>query len=360
MQPVHTGSGEATRHRYRGITRPWRWRIGAPLVALVIFIVISSTGYRLIEKSYSWLDAFYMTVITVTTVGFQEVHPLSEAGKLWTMLVVVSGLVTGAVAMSMVVGMVVEGQIRTIFGRRQLQRKIVALNGHVIIAGYGHMAAMVAAELATAGRDVVVIDSDPQRTSAAEAAGLLYVLGDAQEEAVLAAAGVARAATLVAMMPTDAENVFVTLTARQANRQMRIIARAQQTSTQDKLTAAGASRVVCPQTLGAMSMADIVLRPAVVDFVEMAHKGIELEMDQLVLTEQSNLCNKTLRELALPRRVGVQVVAVRRADGQAVYQPTPDLRLASGDTLVLIGKKGVAAAVQDMQQHGDWDGNWPS
>lgn len=330
---------------------PWRWRLAIPLLVLLGFLVLASTGYRLITKDYSWLDSLYMTIITVATVGFQEVKPLNDWGRVWTMVVITSGLIIGTVVLSLIVAMVVEGQIRAIFGRRQLARKIASLNGHVIVCGYGVMGVMVVRELRAAGRQVVVVDSDPQRTTAAQEAGLLYVLGDAQDEAVLAAAGIGRAAVLVAMLPTDAENVFVTLTARQANEHIRIVARAEQPSTQGKLTAAGASRVICPQTLGAMQVSDVVLRPAVVDFVEMAHKGIELEMDQLVLTEQSRLCGKTLRELALPRRAGVQVVAVRRADGQAVYHPTPDLKLASGDTLVLVGKRGVAAAVEELQPH---------
>ncbi len=290
-----------------------------------------------------------MTIITVTTVGFHEVKPLNDIGRVWTMFVVLTGLVIGTVVLTMAVGAVVEGEVRAIFGRRQLERKIAGLEGHVILCGYGNMGALVARELQAARRDVVVVDSDASRTTAAQEKGLLYVLGDAQDEGTLQAAGVTRAKVLVAMLPTDAENVFVTLTARQANGRVRIVARAEQPTTQDKLAAAGASRVVCPETLGAMQVSDMVLRPAVVDFVEMAHRGIDLEMDQLVLTEQCSLCGKTLRELALPRRAGVQVVAVRRADGEAIYQPTPDLKLAGGDTLVLVGKRGAAAAIQEMQ-----------
>jgi voltage-gated potassium channel len=315
----------------------------------VAFIFISSLGYRLLAEGYGWLDSIYMTVITVTTVGFHEVKPLNDVGRIWTMCVVVTGLVIGTIVLTMAVGAVVEGEIRAIFGRRQLERKVAGLEGHVILCGYGNMGALVAQRLQAAGRDVVVVDSNTACTTAAQEAGLLYVLGDAQDEGTLQAAGIRRAKVLVAMLPTDAENVFVTLTARQANDRVRIVARAERPATQDKLLAAGASRVVCPQTLGAMQVGDMVLRPAVVDFVEMAHKGIDLEMDQLVLTEQCNLCGKTLRELALPRRAGVQVVAVRRADGEAVYHPTPDLKLAGGDTLVLVGKRGAATAIQDMQ-----------
>ncbi len=350
MRRIGTRSSKASLFEERARkAHAWRWRLAVPLGALAAFLVVASAGYRVLGEGYTWLDSLYMTVITVATVGFQEVKPLDDWGRLWTIGVIISGLIIGTVVLSLIVAMVVEGQVRAIFGRRQLERKIASRNGHTILCGYGLMSAMVARALQGAGRDVVVVDSDAGRTTAAQEAGLLYVLGDAQDEATLEAAGIRRAAVLVAMLPTDAENVFVTLTARQANPHIRVVARAEQPSAQGKLTAAGASRVICPQTLGAMQVSDVVLRPAVVDFVEIAHKGIELEMDQLVLTAQSRLCGKTLRELALPRRAGVQVVAVRRADGQAVYHPTPDLELASGDTLVLIGKRGAAAAVEELQ-----------
>ncbi len=349
MQRSAPSSSKAQRVEQPTGETSWRWRIGLPVLVLVGFVFASSLGYHLIERNYSWLDSLYMTVITVATVGFQEVQPLSEWGRVWTIVVITSGLIIGAVVMSMVVGMVVEGQVRAVFGRRQLQRKIEALNKHIILAGHGNMGTMVAAELKMAGQQIVTIETDPERTAAAQKAGILYVLGDSQDEAALLAAGIGRAAVLVSMLPTDAQNVFVTLTARQLNPDIRVIARASQPSAESKLRAAGAARVICPQTLGASRVADVLLRPAVVDFVDMAHRGIDLEMDQLILTAESSLCGKTFRELALPRRVGGQVVVVRQADGEAIYHPTPDLKLNAGDTLVLIGKRGVAAAIQELQ-----------
>ncbi|MCK4602332.1 MAG: TrkA family potassium uptake protein, partial [Phycisphaerae bacterium] len=254
----------------------------------------------------------------------------------------------GGVVLSLIASMVIEGQVRRVFGRRQLERKIGTLSGHVIVCGYGRMGEMVTGELIQAGRNVVVVDSAPERTAQAEQAKLLYVLGDAQDETVLTAAGIDEAEALIAALPNDPDNVFVTLSARQANPSLRIIARAQQASTQDKLLKAGATRVVCPQIIGASRLADIVLRPAVVDFFETAHLGPDLEMDELKLGARSGLLGKTLQELALPRTIGAHIMAVRRADGEAIYQPTPDLRLGVGDTLILVGKRGVAAAVRKL------------
>jgi len=347
-QLTHSPGSPASRAHAR-YEWSWRTRIGLPVAALLVFIALATMGYVVLEPRYSWFDALYMTIITIATVGYQEVHPLSEWGRLWTLFVLVGGLVVGAVVISLIVAMVVEGQVRSIFGRRQLERKIAALSGHVILCGYGNMGALVCQELREAKETVVVVDSSPDRTAAAEKAGLLYILGDGQDETTLHAAGITQAGALITLLPTDAENVLLVLTARQANTSLRIIARASSESAQDKLLKAGASRVLCPTRLGATRMADLVLRPAVVDFVEMAHRGVELEMDELKLTPQSALVGKTLEELELPRRLGAHVIAISRADGQAIYHPTPELRLTSGDTLILVGRRGVAGAIQALQ-----------
>ena len=328
--------------------RHWAQRLVWPVGILISFIIVATVGYRLLNPERSWLDALYMTVMSVTTVGLREVYPVSDAGMIWTLIVIVGGLITGAVAMSMIVAMIVEGQVRIIFGRRQVQRKIASLSGHVIVCGYGRMGGLVTDELVNAGKKVVIIDNDNVQTQAAEAAGLLYVLGNAEVDEALIAAGVARAGVIVSTLATDADNVFVTLSAREINPGLRIIAVARETSTQDKLIKAGADRVVCAHTLGASRMAAVVLRPAVVDFVEMAGQGGEIEMDQVELSDGSRLVGKSLQELQLPQRVGVHVCAVQRSGGEPVYQPAPDFVLAAGDTLVLIGPTGSAAAVEAM------------
>jgi len=328
--------------------RPWALRLVWPVGILIAFVFVAAVGYRILHPDHSWLDALYMTVISVSTVGLREVYPVSDAGMLWTVIVIVGGLVAGTVAMSMIVAMIVEGQVRIIFGRRQVQRKIASLNGHVLVCGYGRMGGLVADELVAAGKQVVVIDNDSDRTQAAEGASLLYVLGSAEVDEVLIAAGVERAAVLVTTLATDADNVFVTLSAREINPSLRIIAVARDISTQDKLRRAGAARVVCAHTLGASRMAAVVLRPAVVDFVEMAGQGGEIEMDQVKLPEGSRLIGKSLMELGLPQKIGVHVCAVQRDCGESIYQPAPGFVLGQGDTLVLIGPSGSAAAVAAM------------
>jgi voltage-gated potassium channel len=318
------------------------------LGVLLVFIFVGAAGYTAIE-GYGWQEAVYMTVIVISTVGMSQFEPLSHWGLLWTLFIVAGGIASGAVVLSILVAMVVEGQIRSIFGRRNLEKEIEALSGHVIICGFGRMGSMVAGELLQQGQNIVVIDRDQQRTEAADRAFLLYVLGDAHDEETLRSAGIQRAAVLVAALSDDAANVFITLSAKGSRPEIRIIARAQEASAEGMLRKAGADRVISPHVIGASRIADLVMRPAVVDFVEMAHRGIDLEMDQIELRDSSALAGKTLRELELPRRMGVVVVAVQRSDGSAVYHPTPDLTLESGDTMVLVGKRGAAIKLQGLQ-----------
>lgn len=335
-----------------GSSRVWGTLTRKLLLALVIFVsfvLIAATGYWVLEENYSYFDGIYMTIITVATVGYGEVHPLGQAGRIWSIAVILSGAAIAALVLSLFVALVLEGEIRRILGRRHMEKEIAQLNGHVVLCGYGKMGSAVAEELLQRQRRVVVVDNSPERTTAAERLGMLCVLGDAQEESTLKAAGVDKAGVLIACLQDDADNVFLTLTARQANSALKIIARAQQASTEQILRRAGATRVVCPQIIGASRVVDVVTRPAVVDLVEMAHKGVELEMDQLVLTAGSSLTGKTLLELELPRKTGAVVVAIQRADGTPIYQPTSDMVLKPGDTLVLVGKKGAAQKVQQLQ-----------
>ena len=208
-----------------------RWaRLIWPLALLIGFILIASAGYHVIEDEYSWLDAVYMTVIVVSTVGFQEVGELSNSGRIWTIVVIALGLVTVAAVVSMLGSIIVEGIVRKVLGRRQLERKITALNNHVIICGYGRTGESVAGELLAAKREIVVIETDDDRIAAAESAGLLHVRGDAQEEEVLHAAGLDRSSVLIAALPSDADNLFITLSARQSGGALRILSRAEQES----------------------------------------------------------------------------------------------------------------------------------
>ena len=338
-----------TQIRTKGKPAGWS-RLSWPLLVLLGFIGIASIGYRLIEEEYTWLDAVYMTVISLSTAAHGEVGELSASGRIWTMIVIAGGLLAVAIVVSMVGGIIIEGRIRKVLGRRQVERKIASLTNHVIVCGYGRMGAEVANELTTARRNVVVIDIDPERVATADKAGLLSIRGDAQEEDVLQAARVEQAAMLAVCLREDADNLFVTLSARQAKPNIHIVARAEQEASQRKLLKAGANSVVCPQAICARRMASLILRPAVIELADMAQQGLNLEVSQLKVDDRSSLADKTLAELELPRKLGAHVVAIRRADGQAVYHPQSETRLAVGDTLLFVGDTGSSKAIDDTQR----------
>lgn len=328
----------------------WFFRIGVPLVCLVIFICVVCVGYLIFEPSYTGLDALYMTVITISTVGSKEVGGgLSAMGRWWTMFTIVGGLVWMTILGSQIASFVVEGQIRGVIGRRQLERKIANLDGHVIVCGYGRMGNRIVQNIAASGRDVVIVEKDSERIALAERAGLLYVQGDAQEDSVLAAAGVMQAKVVCTALSSDAANLFVTLSVKQDNPKLLVITRAQDESSLSKLKRAGADRVICPQVLGANRMSDVLLRPAMVDLVEMAHAGVGVEMDQLLITDGSALVGNTLQGLELPKKCGAHIIAIRHSTGQTSYHPDPEHQLQLGDLLIVVGKPGAMDMLQEIQ-----------
>ena len=324
------------------------WHLLTALAVLLVFIAVASVGYRAIEAEFTWLDAVYMTVISVSTVGYREVGELSDGGRVWTIFVIVAGLMTVTGVVGTLGGMVVEGRLRSMFGRRQLERKISALRNHTIICGFGRLGTKVAEQLTEAGRDVVIIDASEDRVAAAERAGFPCVKGDAQEEGVLEVVGIDRAAVLIAALSADPDNLFVTLSARQASPSIRIFARAEQASSQRKLLKAGADRVVCPQAMCAERMAQAVLYPAAMEVADMAKQG-NLVFSQLRISPRSALAGSTLAEAELPNTTGVHVAAIRRPDGEVTYQPGPTVEIGAGDTLILIGESGSAEAVAKLQ-----------
>jgi voltage-gated potassium channel len=208
----------------------------------------------------------------------------------------------------------------------------------VIVCGYGRMGQLVADQLQADDRGVVIIDNNPDRLAAMEEAGLPAVGGDAAEEATLLEAGIARARCLVATLPRDSDNVFVVLTAKGLRQDLFIIARAESTTTEGKLLRAGADRVVCPQVIGAHRISSLITRPSVVDFVDVAAQGVELEIDEYKVGDDSPLAGKSLRDSALRQKVDAIVVAITRADGRTIFSPSADEVVHTGDTLILIGR----------------------
>ena len=328
-----------------------RIRLFLSVVALIGVVLIGAVGYMFIEadRPVDFLDAVYMTAITVSTVGYKEVWPLSRSGQLWTIGVIAFGVATVSYSLTSLVALVVGGELRSQRERIKMEKGIQNLRDHVIICGFGRMARLTLKELIKRDVHVVVVEAERNKVADLREAGATYVIGDATEESTLLQAGLTRAKSLVVTLPSDADNVYVTLTAHTLCPRLEVVARADQPSAEVKLLRAGASRVVCPSVIGATKIANILTRPTVVDFVEVAVKGVDLEMDEYVLAEDSALVGKTLRTSRLRRNTGAIVVGIKRAGGEALVNPDPDAVLECNDTLILVGPSGISSRLDAIE-----------
>lgn len=321
-----------------------RLRLVLSIVILLGVLIVGAVGYRVIEveQAPSFLDAVYMTVITVSTVGYREIWTLSDNGKLWTIGVILLGIATVSYAFTSLISVVIGGELRSMRESKKMQKTIQDMRDHVILCGYGRMGSLVVRELQKRGVPVVVIEMKHELEEELTNADIHYLIGDATDEELFHRAGLMHARALVTILPSDADNVFVTLTAHTLRTDLTIVARAEAPATEAKLIRAGASRVVSPQRAGAMRVTNILTRPAVVDFVELADKGVDLEIDEYVVADRSPLCGKTLRESGVRNRSDAIVVAVKRLDGTAIFNPDAETSLHAGDTLILVGRTGMS------------------
>ncbi|MBN2563676.1 MAG: potassium channel protein [Phycisphaerae bacterium] len=315
------------------------------MLALVAVFLIGAGGYCFIEEDVSFGQAAYMTIITLSTVGYQHVWPLSPAGMVWTSLIIIFGILAVMVVFTHLTAMIVGGELRGVLGRRTLQNNIAKLSGHYIVCGYGRMGQLISDNLRRGGEKIVVVDKDDKQTVLAEEAGVAYVLGDATDEDVLRTAGIERASGLVSALGGDANNVFVTLTAAGMRREMPIIARAEYLDSEPKLKRAGATHVVCPDAIGALRMANLMARPAVVHLVDITSGGSEWEIDEVLVPPDSRLVGQSLRDLGLRKQVNATVVAIKDADGKTKMNPGADHVVNAGDVLVVIGPMGIASVL---------------
>jgi voltage-gated potassium channel len=323
-----------------GYTRTVRPRLARAALMLAAVFVVGTLGYRLIEGA-PWWDAFFMTVITLTTVGYDELVPLSPAGQVFTTLLLFAGLGLLLFIVTEVARAVVGGELRHVLGRARRTRMIERLSDHEIVCGYGRMGNAVVAELRRGRRPVVVIDSDPAKVHALEDMGVPVIQGDATNEAMLRAAGVDRARGLVACLNDDAHNVYTILTARSLNERLFVVARAGEEGAQQRLLRAGANRVVNPYQLGGLRLAQLLVKPAVVDFLDFslgAPGTGGLELEQVRLAADNPLVGSTLAEADLRRRSGIGVVALRRGE-QLFPNPEASMRLETDDVLIVLGSR---------------------
>lgn len=315
------------------------------ILLVPIVILVGALGYMIVE-SQSFFDSVYMTVITVFTVGFREVFFPTTAGRVWTIVVIILGYGAVSVALANFVSLLVGGELRSIHGRARMKQQIERLTGHTIICGFGRMGSLVAHELHREKQPFVVIDRDADKQRISE--GYLYVSGDATEDHVLAEAGIMRAKALVSCLTSDADNVYVTLSARGLRPDISIISRADQPGTEKKLLRAGASDVVNPQTIGASKAAALLLRPHVVDFVDMAARGVDMEIAQYEVSSDSQFVGNRLKESNIRQRAQVTVVAIKRSDGRQIFDPGPEEMIEMGDQLILVGRGGLSDRLRQL------------
>ncbi|MDZ4177745.1 MAG: potassium channel protein [Coriobacteriia bacterium] len=313
-------------------------RLYAALSAFAAVLAVGTAGYMLIE-GWRFLDALYMTVITVGTVGYREVQPLDDVGRIFTMGLIFAGFGVLLFFLGTVIDFVVEGHLKGFLEGRRMERLIERLTGHHIVAGMGRVGSVVARSLASEGADFVLVENDPDRAASARAEGWFVVEGDATEEHTLLAAGVQRARSLVTAVDTDADNVFVTLTARTLNPQLFIVARSAQDSSEDKLRRAGANRVMTPSTIGGRRMAAMALNPVVSDFLDLVTHGDEVEfrLQEFELSPGSGLVGISIRDSRVRETTGAYILAIQKPDGEINTNPSSATVLDTGDRLVVLG-----------------------
>ncbi|MCX7426674.1 MAG: potassium channel protein [Planctomycetia bacterium] len=313
-------------------------RIGLMLLATIIIVGVAV--YRM--AGWSLIESIYMVAMIVSTVGMEEVCDLSSSPglQLFTTGLIVVGVSTALYIIGAFVQMMTQGEINRALGLQRVSREIRRLGDHVILCGFGRMGEILAGQLRQRNRSLVVVENDPERIAEAMEHGYLTVNDNATEEDALESAGVRRAATLVTTLPHDADNVFITLTARNLNPKLHIIARAESQPTEKKLVQAGANRVVMPAATGALRMAAMITRPSMVELIELVagRETAEVEVDELILPPECELVGRTVGESHIRSRNGLLIVAVRRGNNQLLFAPGADMRFEAGDRVLVIGR----------------------
>jgi len=311
------------------------------IYAFAVFLavlVLGTLGYMLIG-GWSFFDGLYMTAITMGGVGYREIHPLTQAGQIWTMVVIFGGVGALGFTVVTVTDFMVEGHFTGILEGRRMEKRIASMSGHYVVAGLGRVGFVVAEELEQHGRDFVIIDCDEEALGRARERGWAALKGNATEEETLVEAGIERAAGLIAALDNDASNVFVTLTARGLAPRALIVARATAPSAEAKLLRSGADRVITPTEIGGRRMAAMITRPDVVDYLDVVAggSGLDLKLEQISLGDGDPYVGLTIGAAHIRSRTGAYVLAVRHEDGGVDRNPEPELTMQAGDQLVVLG-----------------------
>jgi voltage-gated potassium channel len=319
-------------------------QLGKIIILISILFVGGSLGYFLIE-GWSYLDSFYMTVITLSTTGYKEVYPLSPSGRVLTMVLIVLGISVLFYALRELNLFIFEGNF---FWERKMQKQLNQLHDHYIICGFGRMGKKIVQELEKRNEPYVVIENDTEMFDPNQE--LMILQGDATEDDDLLKAGIKKAKGLVSVLSTDIANTFTTLSARGLNPDLKIIARAEEESSKGKLIKAGANRVILPYEIGGFRIMQALLKPTVVDYIDevFSRSDIGLEIEEIKIMEGSKLIGKTISESQIRSSFNTIIVGIYRADSQLTYNPRPDITLESQDNLIVIGEHEKLEQLQDI------------
>jgi len=317
------------------------------LCALATIIVAGTSGYMVIE-GWAFLDALYMTVTTITTVGYTELHPLSSGGRIFTIFLIVGGVGGALYALTGIIDYILEGHFGTTFGRRRMKNKIAELKRHFVLCGFGRVGEEIARTFKEEGVPFVIIDNRPECITRAEQAGYLYLQGDATSDEVLREAGIERARGLVSAAGDEVANTYITLSARGLCPDLFITARSCSKEAETKLSKAGANRTVSPHSFGGRRMAMLALRPAVADFIDdvTQHPGRELQLENVDVGENSSLVGLTIK--AARSETGITILAMRRKTGKLLANPPDEEIIEDGDRLIVIGTRRRLAALEEL------------
>jgi voltage-gated potassium channel len=328
------------------------------MMLIVLIITAGTAGYVLIE-GYTFFEALYMTVVTVSTVGYQEIRPLSNAGRLFNILLIIASLATTAFAITKLTRYVVDGEINRYFKNRRMMTSINHLENHVILCGYGRNGKQAAETLLQHKVQFVVIEINGDRIEQdiLDGKNLLYIKGDATEDETLIRAGINRARALISALPEDADNVFIVLTARSVNKNIQIISRASHAGSAPKLKKAGADNVILPDKIGGTHMATLVTKPDVIEFIDYlsGSEGESIHLEAVGYEMLPSLLkDKSLKEIMAWRKTGVNCLGVKSAEGKFVINPPDTISITEGMKVIVLGtKEQIAIMKGNVDKIGD-------
>lgn len=331
-----------------GLSRMTR-RVLLIAALLLCSVLVGTLGFRFTVHE-SWFDAFYRTVITITTVGDNTMRPLTQQGRIFNAILILFGVTAMFLAVGAMTQTIIELELTDQYGQRRRRRMIDKLHDHFIICGYGRVGRNASLEFQQTGARFVVLDRNEQRIASAALAGVLGLAADATQDESLRRAGILRARGLLAALPSDAENLFVILSAKALNPALTVVTRASEEEAGEKLRRAGADTVLTPYSMAGRHLANVLLRPQVVEFVDFArsHMGSEIVMEQLRLGPDTGSGTRTLHQILGTDRSAVIVLGIRSGSGETVFNPSPDAVLSPGDTLIVMGERARLSAFERL------------